>query len=151
MGLAAKEVIYLCFWDTTDSAPIRANPRIMPDRDSTALGHICPAAFINRAKSSSLILIDTDRLRLGVSHHHPDEPFSLQGLLCTRRTQSVLESCVMQEYALFVRLLAERMYSAKLSTGPIRDASDFHAWLVKVSEIAERSETLEEFLKRTLD
>lgn len=58
----------------------------------------------------------------------------------------MLESCFMQEYALFVRLLAERMYSAKLSTGQIRDAGDFHAWLLEVSEIAERSETLEEFL-----
>lgn len=52
----------------------------------------------------------------------------------------------MREYALFVRLLAERMYSAKLSTGQIRDAGDFHAWLLEASEIAERSETLEEFL-----
>lgn len=52
----------------------------------------------------------------------------------------------MQEYARFVRLLAERMYVAKLSTGQIRDAADFHAWLIQVSEIAARSETLEEFL-----
>jgi hypothetical protein len=54
----------------------------------------------------------------------------------------------MPELALFARLLAERMYTAKLPTGQIRDAADFHAWLVEVSEIAARSETLEEFLKQ---
>jgi hypothetical protein len=54
----------------------------------------------------------------------------------------------MREYSLFVKLLAERMYTAKLSTGRIRDASDFHAWLIEVSEIAERSGSLEEFFER---
>lgn len=54
----------------------------------------------------------------------------------------------MLELALFVRLLAERMYTARLSTGQIRDASDFHAWLVEVSEIAARSASLDEFLER---
>jgi hypothetical protein len=54
----------------------------------------------------------------------------------------------MREYALFVRLLAERIYTAKLSTGPIRDAADFHAWLVELSEIAERSVSLEEFFRQ---
>jgi hypothetical protein len=53
----------------------------------------------------------------------------------------------MPDLALFVRLLAEQMYSARLSTGQIRDASDFHAWLVEVSEIAARSASLEEFLR----
>lgn len=54
----------------------------------------------------------------------------------------------MPELALFARLLAERMYTAKLPTGPIRDAADFHAWLIAVSEAADRSETLEELLQR---
>jgi hypothetical protein len=53
----------------------------------------------------------------------------------------------MQEYAQFVRLLAERIYTAKLSTGEIRDTSDFHAWLVEVSEIAEHSSSMEEFFE----
>ncbi len=52
----------------------------------------------------------------------------------------------MPELALFVRLLAERMYTARLSTGQLCDASDFHAWLVEVSEIAARSDSLDEFL-----
>jgi hypothetical protein len=37
---------------------------------------------------------------------------------------------------LLLTLLAERMYTARLSTGQIRDAADFHAWLVELSEIA---------------
>jgi hypothetical protein len=54
----------------------------------------------------------------------------------------------MLELARFAKLLAERMYTATLPTGQIRDAADFHAWLLQVSEIAARSETLEEFLKQ---
>jgi hypothetical protein len=54
----------------------------------------------------------------------------------------------MPELARFARLLAERMYTATLATGPIRDAGDFHAWLLEVSEIAERSGSLEEFLEK---
>jgi len=60
----------------------------------------------------------------------------------------VLQFGTVPELALFARLLAERMYTAKLPTGQIRDAADFHAWLLQVSEIAARSETLEEFLKQ---
>jgi hypothetical protein len=52
------------------------------------------------------------------------------------------------EYHLFLRLLAERMYTAKLTTGQIRDAADFHAWLIELSEVAERSASLEEFFER---
>ena len=52
----------------------------------------------------------------------------------------------MPELALLVRLLAERMYTVRLSTGQLCDASDFHAWLVEVSELAARSGTLDEFL-----
>jgi hypothetical protein len=53
----------------------------------------------------------------------------------------------MPELARFAKLLAEQMYTAKLPTGPIRDAGDFHAWLLKVSEIAAQSSSLEEFLR----
>ena len=53
----------------------------------------------------------------------------------------------MPELALFAKLLAERLYTAKLATGPLRDAGDFHAWLLEVSEIAARSGSLEEFLR----
>ena len=60
----------------------------------------------------------------------------------------MLQFGTMPELARFAKLLAERMYTATLPTGPIRDASDFHAWLVRVSEIAAQSETLEEFLKQ---
>ncbi len=60
----------------------------------------------------------------------------------------MLESLTVQEYALFVRVLAERMYTARLSTGQLRDAADFHAWLVELSEIAERSGSLEEFFEQ---
>jgi hypothetical protein len=52
-----------------------------------------------------------------------------------------------REYYLFLKILAERIYTARLSTGQIRDAADFHAWLIEVSEIAERSGSVEEFFK----
>jgi hypothetical protein len=54
----------------------------------------------------------------------------------------------MLELSLFVRFLAERMYTAQLDTGQIRDASDFHAWLVEVSEKALRANTLNEFFEQ---
>lgn len=60
----------------------------------------------------------------------------------------VSDNTPLREHAQFVRLLAERMYSAKLSTGQIRDAADFHAWLVQLGDIAERSASLEEFLEK---
>jgi hypothetical protein len=40
------------------------------------------------------------------------------------------------------------MYTARLSTGQLRDAADFHAWLVELSEIAERAGSLEEFFEK---
>jgi hypothetical protein len=52
------------------------------------------------------------------------------------------------DYHLFLKLQAERVHTARLSTGPIRDASDFHAWLVELSDLAERSASLEEFFKQ---
>lgn len=55
----------------------------------------------------------------------------------------------MHEYAIFMRLLAERTYTAKLSTSsPLHDATDFHDWLLELSEVAERSASLEEFFEK---
>jgi hypothetical protein len=53
-----------------------------------------------------------------------------------------------REYYLFLKILAGRIYTARLSTGQIRDASDFHAWLIELSEIAELSGSLEEFFRQ---
>ena len=49
---------------------------------------------------------------------------------------------------LFLTLLAERVYTARLPTGQIRDAGDFHAWLVELGETAERSDSLAKFFKQ---
>ena len=49
---------------------------------------------------------------------------------------------------MFLKLLAERVYTARSSQGQIHDTSDFHAWLVELSEIAEQSRTPEEFFER---
>jgi hypothetical protein len=38
----------------------------------------------------------------------------------------------MREYELFLRLLAEKVYTAK----GLRDASDFHAWLLAYPRLA---------------
>ena len=42
------------------------------------------------------------------------------------------------EYALFLRLLAEKVYTARLSTGqPVRDTTDFNKWLTELADRAE--------------
>ena len=53
-----------------------------------------------------------------------------------------------REYELFLRLLAERVYSARTAAGPVRDASDFAAWLRECSVLAGSSTTMEEFFDR---
>jgi hypothetical protein len=50
-----------------------------------------------------------------------------------------------RDIQLFLRLLAERVYTTRLSTGALRDASDFRAWLVECSDLAGRSSTMREF------
>jgi len=53
------------------------------------------------------------------------------------------------EYALFLRLLAERVYTARLpGTGQLRDVSDFHAWLTELADRAEvhARETMDAFV-----
>ncbi len=54
----------------------------------------------------------------------------------------------MREYYLSLRLLAEHIYTARTSTGQVRDASDFHAWMVELSELAEQSGSLQEFFEQ---
>ncbi len=52
----------------------------------------------------------------------------------------------MREYALLFRILAERVFSARLSTGQrVLDAGDFHEWLLELSEQAEKATTVDEF------
>jgi hypothetical protein len=42
------------------------------------------------------------------------------------------------DYALFLRLLAEKVYTAHLSSGqPVRDATDFNQWLTELADRAE--------------
>jgi hypothetical protein len=60
----------------------------------------------------------------------------------------MLQFGTVPELALFVRLLAEQVYTARLPTGQLRDASDFHAWLIEVSEIAAHSKSLDQFLEQ---
>jgi hypothetical protein len=54
----------------------------------------------------------------------------------------------MRDIQLFLRLLAERVYSARTVAGPVRDASDFAAWLHECSALAGSSPTMEEFFDR---
>ena len=54
-----------------------------------------------------------------------------------------------REYKLFLRLLAERVYTARLDNGQgIHDAMDFKEWLLEASQKAAQSKTLEEFFSR---
>ena len=53
---------------------------------------------------------------------------------------------LVREYELILRLLAERVYTARLDDGRrIRDAMDFKEWLLEASEKARGSSSLEEF------
>ena len=53
----------------------------------------------------------------------------------------------MPEYAHFLRLLAEKVYTARLSRGqPVRDTSDFHEWLTELANRAQTAETIEKFI-----
>ena len=55
----------------------------------------------------------------------------------------------MVEHALFLRLLAEKVYTAHLSTGePVRDATDFNKWLTELADRAEANarEAIETFV-----
>ena len=54
----------------------------------------------------------------------------------------------MRDYSLFLRILAERVYEARATDLPIRDTSDFHAWLVELSEIADNADTPQEFFEQ---
>jgi hypothetical protein len=50
-----------------------------------------------------------------------------------------------REIQLLLRLLAERVYSAQ---PPLRDASDFQEWLVRCSDLAGRTGTVQEFFDK---
>lgn len=69
----------------TDSAPIRASPSTIAERLSTALGQMWSAALVNRARSSSLILMETDTLRLVVM-----KPWSDMNSSPTRNTKHAI-------------------------------------------------------------
>jgi len=59
----------LCLgFESTDFAPIRASPRMIAVRVKMASGQIWDAAFVNKAKSSSDILMETPTVRLGITH-----------------------------------------------------------------------------------
>jgi len=51
----------------------------------------------------------------------------------------------MRDIQLFLKLLADRVYSAEPR---LLDATDFHAWLFKCSELAGSSASMEEFFDR---
>lgn len=54
----------------------------------------------------------------------------------------------MRDIELFLKLLAARVYEAKLGGDHLRDSTDFKAWLVKASEIAAISTSIDDFFLR---
>jgi hypothetical protein len=51
-----------------------------------------------------------------------------------------------REYELFLRLLADRVLTARFSTGArVLDASDFKVWLLECADIAAACQSLSEF------
>jgi hypothetical protein len=54
-----------------------------------------------------------------------------------------------REYALFLRLLAERVYTARLDDGrSLRDVMDFKEWLFEAADKAERAGSLPQFFEK---
>lgn len=51
----------------------------------------------------------------------------------------------MMEIQLFLKSLADRVYAAEPK---LLDATDFHAWLLKCSELAGQCTTVQEFFDR---
>lgn len=52
----------------------------------------------------------------------------------------------MKDYAEFLRALAERVFTSRLSTGGrLTDAGDFRQWLLESAEKAEQAQTIEQF------
>jgi hypothetical protein len=55
----------------------------------------------------------------------------------------------MRDIQLFLRVLAKKVYSARLASGiRVLDASDFNAWLLECSDVAGHSATMQEFFDR---
>jgi hypothetical protein len=54
----------------------------------------------------------------------------------------------MRDLQLFLKLLADCVYTARTSTGALRDASDFRVWLIECSDLAGRSATVQEFFDK---
>jgi hypothetical protein len=51
-----------------------------------------------------------------------------------------------REYSLFLRILADRVYGARLSSGiRLLDATDFKAWLLELADQAETARSMEDF------
>jgi hypothetical protein len=56
---------------------------------------------------------------------------------------------LVREHESFLRLLADRVLTARLASGiPIRDAGDFRDWLIECADIAATSETVHQFFER---
>lgn len=53
----------------------------------------------------------------------------------------------MRDVELFIRLLAEQVYTARVGGMPLNDATDFKAWLHQCSRIAAHCETMEQFFR----
>jgi hypothetical protein len=125
---------------------MRASASTMLDRVMIERGHIRLATSVKSSKSSGDIITVTGIVLLGI--------YTSCVILCFTSNKydawipwDIYNSGTMPELALFAKLLAERMYTAILPAGPLRDAGDFHAWLLKVSEIAVQCSSLEEFLR----
>lgn len=53
----------------------------------------------------------------------------------------------MREKQLFLNLLAAEVYNAKVGGLPLRDATDFKAWLIMCSRVAGASKDEQEFFE----
>jgi hypothetical protein len=53
----------------------------------------------------------------------------------------------MRDYSQFLRLLAEKVYLARLANGQrVADTTDFNLWLTELADRAETADTPEQFL-----
>jgi len=66
----------------------------------------------------------------------------------TSKASSMLQ-CLVPEYALFLRPLAEEVYTARLrGRQRVIDASDFREWLLEAADKAQECHSMDEFFSR---
>lgn len=55
---------------------------------------------------------------------------------------------MMEQVALLLKLLSERVYTARVQGHRVYDPIDFNLWLIRASKLAQQSSTMQELFSR---